>query len=177
MEDTFKYPIGQYDPKPFSHEQLREWLGDIEWLPAQVEFSIQNMDEKHLQMPYRPGGWTIHQLVHHIADSHMNAYIRFKLGLSENNPTIKTYEEQIWAEMADTKNLPINISLTLLHALHKRWYQVLNAMTEDDWHKTIMHPGLGKQVTLWYMLGMYSWHGRHHVAHITHSPAYKELHP
>lgn len=177
MEDLLKYPIGQYDPKPFSQSQLREWLGDIEWLPAQLEFAIQNMDENQLQTPYRPGGWTIHQLIHHVADSHMNAYIRFKLGLTETNPTIKTYEEQHWAEMADTKLLPINISLTLIHALHKRWYQVLNAMSEADWRRTLVHPGLGKQVNLWFMLGMYSWHGRHHVAHITNSPAYKVLHP
>lgn len=175
MVDANKYPIGEYIPRPFSHAQRDEWLGDIEWLPSQMEFALQNMDEVHLQKPYREGGWTIHQLVHHVADSHMNAYIRFKLGLTENNPTIKPYDENAWANLADTTNLPINISLTILHAVHKRWVELLRHIKDEEWLRTVVHPEHNKQMTLWHLLGMYSWHGRHHLAHITHSPAFGEI--
>jgi hypothetical protein len=164
--DELKYPIGKYSEQPFSENQLREWLLDIETLPMHVEHAVLNMDEYQLQTPYRPGGWTIHQVVHHIADSHMNAYIRFKLGLTEDNPTIKPYDEKSWAEMADTKNLPINISITILFAVHRRWMEVLNNIKEEEWNRTVFHPEHQKTMTLWYLLGMYAWHGKHHVAHI-----------
>ncbi|MFT3981459.1 MAG: putative metal-dependent hydrolase [Ferruginibacter sp.] len=165
--EELKYPIGKYIEQPFSEQQLREWLLDIETLPLHVEHAVLNLDEAQLQMPYRPGGWTVHQLVHHIADSHMNAYIRFKLGLTEDNPTIKPYEEQRWAEMADTKNLPINISATILFAVHKRWTEVLKHIQPEEWNRTVYHPEHKKTMTLWFLLGMYAWHGRHHTAHIT----------
>jgi hypothetical protein len=164
--DELKYPIGKYSEQPFSENQLREWLLDIETLPMHVEHAVLNMDEYQLQTPYRPGGWTIHQVVHHIADSHMNAYIRFKLGLTEDNPTIKPYDEKSWAEMADTRNLPINISITILFAVHRRWMEVLNNIKEEEWNRTVFHPEHQKTMTLWYLLGMYAWHGKHHVAHI-----------
>ncbi|HEY8733642.1 MAG TPA: DinB family protein, partial [Puia sp.] len=106
-----KYPIGRYEPKPFSEEQKNEWLDNIGQLPAELEYAIQNLDEAQLHSPYREGGWTVHQLVHHVADSHMNAYIRFKLALTEENVTVKTYEEQLWAELADVKQLPVNVSV------------------------------------------------------------------
>jgi uncharacterized damage-inducible protein DinB len=126
------------------------------------------LDEHQLQTPYRDGGWTVHQLVHHVADSHMNAYIRFKLGYTEDNPTIKPYEEALWAETADVKNLPINVSLTILHAVHQRWDVFLKSLTEEDLkQKTVFHPEHKKQITLWHLLGMYAWHSRHHTAHIT----------
>ncbi|MEP7320207.1 MAG: DinB family protein, partial [Panacibacter sp.] len=105
--------------------------------------------------------------VHHVADSHMNAYIRFKLGLTENNPAIKPYEEQDWAKLADVEALPINISLTLLHALHQRWYTAIKDITEDQWERTVFHPEHKINMSLWHLLGMYAWHGRHHVKHIT----------
>lgn len=161
-----KYPIGKYMEQPFSQKQLREWLLDIQTLPMHLEHAILNMDEAVLQSPYRPGGWTRSQVVHHVADSHMNAYIRFKLGLTEDNPTIKAYDENAWAQLADTKNLPINISITLLFSLHLRLHELLKNMQEEDWRRTIFHPGYQKTMTLWYMLGLYSWHGRHHVAHV-----------
>ena len=164
--ESLQYPIGKFISQPFSHEQLREWLFDIETLPMHVEHAVLNMDEHQLQTPYRPGGWTVHQVVHHIADSHMNAYIRFKLGLTENNPTIKPYEENLWAEMADTKNLPINISITILFAVHLRLLEILKNMQEEEWNRTVFHPEHQKQMTLWHLLGMYAWHGKHHVAHI-----------
>ena len=109
----------------------------------------------------------MHQLVHHVADSHMNAYIRFKLGLTEDNPAIKPYEEKLWAEMNDTKNLPINISLTILFAVHKRMLEVLKSIKEEEWNRTVFHPEHQKTMSLWFLLGMYAWHGKHHTAHIT----------
>src|ERR1700712_1160388 len=112
MEDL-RYPIGKYEPQPFSGEQLEKWIIDIKYLPNHLENAILNLDEHQQETPYRPEGWTVKQLVHHVADSHMNAYIRFKLGLTEINPTIKPYDEVAWANLVDTKNVPINISLTL----------------------------------------------------------------
>jgi hypothetical protein len=162
-----RYPIGEYMPQEFSEELKNEWLSDIKILPQLLENAINNWDEHHLQTPYRAGGWTVHQLVHHIADSHMNAYCRFKLGYTEHNATIRPYEEKLWAVTVDVKNLPVNISVTLLHALHIRWYEFLKKFSNADWQKTIYHPEHKKQFTLWHFLGMYAWHGKHHVAHIT----------
>ena len=164
--DQLQYPIGKYIEQPFTQQHVRERLLDIQTLPMHVEHAILNMDEAELQTPYRPAGWTKAQVVHHIADSHMNAYIRFKGGLTEDNPTIKPYDEKAWAEMADTKNLPINISITLLFSLHLRLHEILKNIKEEEWNRTIFHPEHQKQMTLWYLLGMYAWHGRHHVAHI-----------
>jgi hypothetical protein len=162
-----KYPIGQYEAKAYSEQQRQEWLSDIQFLPNALEAAVSNLDEQQLQTPYREGGWTVHQLVHHVADSHMNAYIRFKLGATEENPTIRPYEEKLWAETADVKNLPVNISITLLYSLHRRWHEFLVSFTEQDFENTVFHPEHKKQFTLWHLLGMYAWHGRHHVAHIT----------
>lgn len=166
MEDP-RYPIGKYEPQPFSAKQLQDWLIDIKFLPQHLENSVLNLDEAQLETPYREGGWTVKQLVHHVADSHMNAYIRFKLALTEDNPTIKPYDEAAWADMEDTKKLPINISLTLLHALHIRWVQVIQAIKETEWNRTVFHPEHKKEMTLWHLMGMYAWHSRHHTAHVT----------
>ena len=166
MEDL-KFPIGKYEPQPFTETQLAEWINDIKYLPNHLENTVENLDEHQLDTPYRPDGWTVKQLVHHVADSHMNAYVRFKLGLTENNPVIKPYNEAAWAELSDTKTLPINLSVTLLFALHARWVAVLANISEADWSKTIYHPEQKKEITLWYLLGMYAWHSRHHTAHIT----------
>jgi uncharacterized damage-inducible protein DinB len=163
-----RYPVGKYEPQPFSIPKKVEWLADLKFLPLQLENAVLNLDEVQLLTPYREGGWTIHQLVHHVADSHMNAYCRFKLALTEENPTIKPYDEKLWAELNDVHKLPINISLTLLHALHLRWYEALKYVTDDDWNnKTVFHPEHKKTLRLWYLLGLYAWHGKHHVAHIT----------
>lgn len=164
--DQLQYPIGKYIEQPFSEKQVGEWLLDIQTLPMHLEHAILNLDEAALQAPYRPGGWTRSQVVHHVADSHMNAYIRFKLGLTEDKPTIKPYDENAWAQLADTKNLPINISITLLFSLHLRLHELLKNMKEEDWSRSVFHPGYQKTMTLWYLLGLYSWHGRHHVAHV-----------
>ena len=167
MNEDLRYPIGKYIVQPFSEKLLGEWLTDIKNLPQHLENAVLNLDEVQLNTPYRDGGWTVKQVVHHVADSHMNAYIRFKLGLTEDKPTIKPYDENAWAQMADTKNIPVNISLTLLHALHIRWYEVLKNISEADFNRTVFHPEYKKEMTLWFLLGMYAWHGRHHTAHVT----------
>jgi uncharacterized damage-inducible protein DinB len=161
-----RYPIGRYEPKPYSEELKKEWLHNIRQLPTELEYAIQNLDAAQLQSPYREGGWTIHQLVHHVADSHMNAYVRFKLALTEDDVTVKSYEEQLWAELDDVKALPVNISITLLHALHARLYAAIKNLREDQWNRTLNYPGKPAPVTIWFLLGMYSWHGKHHTAHI-----------
>ena len=162
-----RYPIGKYEPKPFSEEQKQEWLSDIKFLPNLLEASLNNLDQHQLQTPYREGGWTVHQLVHHVADSHMNAYIRFKLGFTEEAPTIKPYEEDVWVRTSDVANIPVNVSITLLFALHQRWFEFLKHFTDAAWERTVYHPEHKKEMSLWFLLGMYAWHSRHHVAHIT----------
>jgi uncharacterized damage-inducible protein DinB len=167
-----RYPIGKAEQQPFTGEAYSEtvkqaYLSDIQQCPGLLENAVLNLDEHQLNMPYREGGWTVKQVVHHVADSHMNAYTRFKLALTENNPVIKPYDEAAWAELPDTQNLPVNISLTLLHALHLRWIEIMKSMSEADWQRTIFHPGQQKEIILWKLLATYSWHGKHHVAHIT----------
>jgi len=166
MEKDPKYPIGKYEAQPFSESQKKKWIADIQFLPNELEQAIENLDEAQLQTPYRDGGWTMHQLVHHLADSHMNSFIRFKLALTEDNPTIKPYEENAWSEMADVTKEPINVSITLLYALHKRWLTLLQNMSDADFEKTLFNPQRRGQLTLWEMLGIYAWHGKHHVEHI-----------
>ncbi|MBA2744799.1 MAG: putative metal-dependent hydrolase [Flavisolibacter sp.] len=165
MEDL-RYPIGEYVVQPFSEKLKEQWLADIRFLPNVIETLVQDLNEQQLQTPYREGGWTVHQLVHHLADSHMNAYIRFKLGYTEENATIKPYDEKQWATTYDVQKLPVNISLTLLHALHRRWIEFLGSLTNSDWEKTVFHPEHKKTFTLWELLGMYAWHSNHHAAHI-----------
>lgn len=162
-----RYPIGQYEPQPFSDKQKRAWLQDIQFLPGLLEAAIENLDEKQFETPYRDGGWTVRQVVHHVSDSHLNAYTRFKLGLTENNPVIKPYDEALWAEQKDVTMVPVNISITLLYALHTRWHAAIRDLTDEQWKRTVFHPEHKKEITLWYLLGMYAWHGKHHVAHIT----------
>jgi uncharacterized damage-inducible protein DinB len=166
MEKDPKYPIGKYEAQPFSESQKKKWIADIQFLPNELEQAIENLDEAQLQTPYRDGGWTVHQLVHHLADSHMNSFIRFKLALTEDNPTIKPYEDNAWSEMADVTKEPINVSITLLYALHKRWLTLLQNMSDADFEKTLFNPQRRGQLTLWEMLGIYAWHGKHHVEHI-----------
>ncbi len=163
---NLQYPIGKYEPQPYSEKQKKEWLQDIQFLPSLLEMAIENMDAIHLETPYRPDGWNSKQVVHHLADSHINAYTRFKLGITENNPTIKPYDEVKWALTKDVEDVPINISITLLYALHTRWYHFLLSLQPEDWNRTVMHPEHNKTMTLWYLLGMYAWHGKHHTAHI-----------
>jgi uncharacterized damage-inducible protein DinB len=162
-----RYPIGKYEPQPYSEKQKQACLLDLQFLPEALERAINNLDEAQLNTPYRDGGWTVKQLVHHVADSHMNAYIRFKLGLTEDTPTIKPYEEQDWALLADNDLVPINVSLTLLHALHLRWVATIKDLTEEQWNRLVVHPAANREMSLWFLLGLYAWHGNHHVAHVT----------
>src|SRR5580658_3017177 len=161
ISNDLRFPLGKFEPQPFSERQKEEWLNDIKFLPQLLENVILNLDEAQLHTPYREGGWTVHQLVHHIADSHMNAYIRFKLGLTEDNPTIRPYNQELWAELNDVKKLPVNISITLLYALHTRWHAMINDLAVADWQRTVFHPEHKKELTLWHLLGTYAWHGKH----------------
>lgn len=167
MSTDPRYPIGKYESKPYSEQQKQAWLLDLQFLPEALERAITNLDEAQLNTPYRDGGWTVKQLVHHVADSHMNAYIRFKLGLTEDKPTIKPYEEQDWALLADNDLVPINVSLTLLHALHLRWVATIKDLTEEQWNRLVVHPAANREMSIWFLLGLYAWHGNHHVAHVT----------
>ena len=150
-----------------NEELVTEYIDQIKQLPFQLEQAILNLDITKLNSPYRPDGWTVHQLVHHVADSHMNAFIRFKLALTENNPTIKPYDENEWVKLEDVSLQPVNVSLTLLHALHRRWATLLKHINQEQWNKTLFHPEHNKSMTVWELLQMYAWHGKHHVAHIT----------
>lgn len=161
-----QYPIGKYEPQDFSEDLKRQWIADIRSMPALMEYAVQHLSEEQLHTPYRAGGWTIHELVHHVADSHMNAFIRFKLCLTEDNPVIKPYDENLWVKTEDCKALPVNNSITLLFALHRKWVALLESVTADQWERTVYHPEHKKEMTLWYLLGMYAWHSRHHVAQI-----------
>ena len=170
--ENIRYPIGRQEDQPESKEDFKDSLKsslliDIKMLPTSLEMATLNLDADQLNTPYRPDGWTLNQLVHHVADSHMNAYIRFKLGLTENQPVIKPYDQDAWVLLADTNTVPINVSLTLLHALHTRWYSLLKSLTEEQWQRTIIHPEMENPITLWELLKTYAWHGKHHVAHIT----------
>jgi uncharacterized damage-inducible protein DinB len=163
-----RFPIGEYIPTDFSEEEKNNRINTIQWLPKDIELAVQNFNEDQYNTPYREGGWTVKQLIHHVADSHMNAYIRFKLGLTEVNPIIKPYDQDAWVTLNDKTNSEINISLTLLHALHVRWTHLLQTIsTQAFLEKTVVHPEHNKQMTLWYLLGMYAWHSKHHLAHIT----------
>ena len=167
MTVDLRYPIGRYQLVEYSSAEKESRLADILFLPRLLEFSLLNLDEPQLNTPYREEGWTINQVVHHVADSHMNAFIRFKLGLTEENPTIKPYIQQKWAETPDVLNVPVNYSVTLIHSLHHRWYELLKSMTDEDWQRTLFHPEQKREITLWEMLLIYAWHGKHHAAHIT----------
>lgn len=164
--EQLRYPIGKMpNPATFTQEEVHSWIADIEKLPKQLRDAVQNMTPEQLDTAYRPEGWTVRQVVHHVADSHINAMIRLKLALTEDNPTIKPYEEQLWAELPDTK-MDIEISLALIENLHLRFVQILRAMPWADFKRTFYHPGLAQSVPLGALASMYSWHGRHHTAHI-----------
>ncbi|MEN9685590.1 MAG: hypothetical protein RLZZ28_1376 [Bacteroidota bacterium] len=162
-----RYPIGKYEAQPFSNSLKEKLLADLQFLPDELEQSVLNLDAAQLQTAYREGGWTVQQLVHHVADSHMNAYTRFKLGLTEDQPTIKPYDEKAWVLLADIEVVPINVSLTILHAVHRRLVAAIRHLTDEQWERTVVHPENKRSMSLWFLLGMYAWHGKHHTAHIT----------
>jgi uncharacterized damage-inducible protein DinB len=162
-----RYPIGKFSyDGHLTEDQKRAFLDDIAQTPKNLRAAVQGLSEGQLDTPYRPGGWTVRQVVHHVPDSHLNSYMRFKLALTEDEPTIKPYAEDRWAELADTKATPVAVSLTLLDSLHDRWVRLLRSLTPEEWKRTFRHPDLGA-MTLEKTLALYAWHGRHHVAHIT----------
>lgn len=161
-----KYPIGtfQFDGE-ITSRVTSVWINEIEDLPILLRDAVKDLDNEQLETAYRSGGWTVRQVIHHLADSHMNAYIRFKLALTEDNPVIKPYDETKWAELSDYK-LSIDTSLILLETLHKRWTNLLRDLTPADMEKTFIHPDSG-EISIGENIGIYSWHGKHHLAHIT----------
>lgn len=162
-----RFPIGKFTYNEAPNEtQKQSLLNDIAHTPAALRAAVTGLSEAQLDTPYREGGWTVRQVVHHMPDSHLNSYVRFKLALTEDEPTIKPYAEDRWAELADSKNTPIEVSLTLLDSLHDRWVRLLRSLGPEDWKRTFRHPAMG-QMDLEKTLALYSWHGRHHVAHIT----------
>lgn len=162
-----RYPIGKFSFQgSLTPEQKRQYLNDIEQTPARLRAAVRGLSEKQLDTPYREGGWTVRQVIHHVPDSHMNSYVRFKLALTEDDPTIKPYMEDRWAELPEAKQAPTEVSLALLDSLHQRWVLVLRGLTDADWQRTFRHPDLGS-MTLEKTLALYAWHGRHHVAHVT----------
>ena|SRR5579864_4207310 len=162
-----RYPVGKfhYEGAP-NEEQKQVFLEEIAHTPAKLRAAVRGLSETQLDTEYRPGGWTVRQVVHHMPDSHLNSYVRFKLALTEDEPTIKPYAEDRWAELADSKATPVEVSLTLLDSLHDRWVRLLRSLGEEEWKRTFRHPTLGP-MTLEKTLALYAWHGRHHVAHIT----------
>jgi hypothetical protein len=162
-----RYPIGKFRFEgALSQAERLDLIGEIERVPGAMAMAVQGLTPAQLDTPYREGGWTVRQVVHHVPDSHMNAYVRFKLALTEQEPTIKTYAEERWAELPDIQATPVELSLTLLERLHKRWVALLGSLEPEQWKRTFRHPELGP-VSLEMALAMYAWHGRHHVAHIT----------
>ena len=162
-----RYPIGKfYFEGPLSEDQKRACIRDIAQTPERLRAAVSGLSPEQLDTPYREGGWTVRQVVHHVPDSHMNAYVRWKLALTEDEPTIKPYAEDRWAELADTRSTPIEVSLTLLDSLHTRWVLLLRSLGPEDWKRNFRHPELGI-VSLEKNLAIYAWHGKHHVAHVT----------
>lgn len=161
-----QYPIGKFQPKEtYTSSERNDLIQEIQLLPERVAKAIQLLDPTRLDTPYREGGWTVRQVVHHIADSHMNAYIRFKWTLTENTPTIKAYLEKIWAETAETTADP-QLSIALLKPLHEKWVVLLRSLTDEQLMKEFTHPETGKKVRLDRLIALYAWHGNHHLGHI-----------
>jgi len=162
-----RYPIGKFSYQgPPGEVHRRIFVDDVAQTPARFREAINGLSESQLDTPYRPEGWTVRQVIHHLPDSHMNAYVRFKLGLTEDDPTIKPYMEDRWAELADTKTTPVEVSLRLLESLHDRWVRLLKSLTAEEWKRTFRHPEMGS-MTLDKTLALYAWHGKHHTAHVT----------
>jgi uncharacterized damage-inducible protein DinB len=166
MSEDLRYPIGIFNRQiEITPESKRNFINEITELPNKLKAAVKDLNDQQLDTPYRPGGWTIRQTVHHIADSHLNSQIRFKLALTEETPTIRPYFEERWAELGDSF-LPVEPSIKIIEGLHHRWTTLLNSMSDDDFQRKLIHPDSGEW-TLSQMLALYAWHGKHHTAHIT----------
>lgn len=162
-----RYPIGEFKYEgPLTDDQRAAFIGKIEETPARMRAAVAGLNDEQLDTPYRPGGWTVRQVVHHVPESHLNSYVRFKLAITEDEPTIKPYFEDRWAELDDARQAPIALSLDLLEALHRRWVWFLRSLKQADFQRTFRHPDLGI-VSVDKNIALYAWHGQHHVAHIT----------
>jgi len=162
-----RYPVGKFHfDGPTTADQKEKSIDEIAQTPANLRAAVKGLSEQQVDTPYRPERWTVRQLAHHVPDSHLNAYVRFKLALTEEEPTIKPYAEDRWARLADTQATPVEVSLAMLDSLHDRWIRLLRSLQPEDWKRSFRHPELGL-VSLEKNLALYAWHGRHHVAHIT----------
>jgi uncharacterized damage-inducible protein DinB len=167
MIDDPRYPTGKFTfDSNVTPDLRRQSIAAIRETPSALRSAVRGLSEAQLNTPYREGGWTVRQVVHHVPESHMNAFMRFKLALTEDNPTIKPYNEDAWAKLADVPRAPVETSLVLLDALHARWVTLLDVMTPEQFGRPLVHPDSGP-MTLDRMLQLYAWHGRHHVAHVT----------
>ena len=168
IDEALQYPIGrpQLPAGPLTPAERTALIQQLADLPAQLTAMARQVGGEGLQRPYRPGGWTGRQVIHHVADSHMNCYFRYRLALTEDNPTIRPYDEAAWAKLPDVAATPITVSLTLLEALHSRWVTLLQHLTEEQWQRTFYHPGNQRESTLDQALALYAWHGQHHLAHL-----------
>lgn len=165
--EPLRYPIGRFKrPTEVTADDVAQYIATIEALPQQIRDTIAGWSEAQLETPYRPGGWTVRQLIHHVADSHMNAFIRIKLALTEDVPTIKPYEENHWAELPDGKTAPVEWSLELLKYLHLRWVLLLRGLDAEQWGREFLHPAYTRAFRVDGILALYDWHSRHHLAHI-----------
>jgi len=161
------YPIGKFHFEgTLTEDQKKKLIDEIASTPANLRAAVKGLSDAQLDTPYRPGGWTVRQVTHHVPDSHLNAYVRYKLALTEDEPTIKPYFEDRWAELADTKETPLEVSLTMLDSLHDRWVRLLRSIEGEQWKRVFRHPEMGV-VSLEKNLALYAWHGKHHVAHVT----------
>ena len=164
--DHLRYPVGRFAvDRQLTAETRRALIGQIAAAPRELRTAVAVLSPAQIDTPYRPDGWTVRQVVHHVPDSHMNAFIRFKLALTEDNPTIKPYDEAAWAKLADTARVPVETSLALLDALHARWVALLESMSGEDFDRRLVHPDHGPITTGW-LLQLYAWHGRHHTGHV-----------
>lgn len=165
--ERLKYPIGKYDPpKTINPSLLKTWIENLATLPQEMEDLTANLTDQELEKPYRPDGWTVKQVVHHVADSHLNAYARFRLTLTEERPAIRPYFEDKWAELIDARTCDIQLSIALIKAIHERLVVLLQTLSPADFERTYFHPEVQKEFTMAYLLGNYAWHGKHHLAHI-----------
>jgi hypothetical protein len=162
-----RYPVGKFQADPEVTPSKRiSWIQEIATAPARLRAAVAGLSDAQLDTPYRDGGWTVRQVVHHLPDSHMNSYVRFRLAVTEAEPVIRPYYEDRWAELPDAKSSPVELSLALLDALHARWIILMRALREEDWQRTLRHPETGL-LTVDKLLQIYAWHCRHHLAHIT----------
>lgn len=165
--EKLKYPTGRFSPpEKLKKSEINKLIKEIDRLPKRLKEAVKNLSDEQLNTPYRKDGWTVRQVIHHLADSHINSYCRFRLALTEDNPTIKPYEEAKWAELPDSKTMPVKFSIDLLKNLHKRWVLLLKSMDKEQLKRTFYHPEQNKALPLYQVIAQYAWHSNHHLAHI-----------